>query len=264
MAFSGLPDWRRGLAELIYSAAMWTALFALCGLVAEPAGAARARRCGSRRPRRRSRRQCARGRRRKRGPFQRGAARVSRGTRGRPVAAQGNGAAALAACGALGLVLSYRRPFHIGDSAYVAPPLLFALVCAAGLLHLLAARPRGRGTPAALRAPRRRPRHPDGCGLRRARLAVHLSGSGADRGHCGHADRAAGAGSRDRGALGSPSGNAPPTETGSSSFRKASSSISWRAARIRSGTSSICPAISPKTTKARCCASFRRRGPRRS
>ena len=34
----------------------------------------------------------------------------------------GSPAAALAACGFLGLVLSYRRLFHIGDSAYVGPP----------------------------------------------------------------------------------------------------------------------------------------------
>jgi hypothetical protein len=44
--------------------------------------------------------------------------------------------AALAAFGFLGLVLSYRRPFHIGDSAYVGPPLLFAFVAAAGLLRV--------------------------------------------------------------------------------------------------------------------------------
>jgi hypothetical protein len=55
---------------------------------------------------------------------------------------RGTGAAALAACGALGLVLSYRRPLHIGDSAYVGPPLLFAFVSAAGLLRLAGARTR--------------------------------------------------------------------------------------------------------------------------
>ena len=54
----------------------------------------------------------------------------------------GSGAAALAACGFLGLLLSYRRLFHIGDSAYVGPPLLFAFVSAAGLLHLALARER--------------------------------------------------------------------------------------------------------------------------
>jgi hypothetical protein len=52
---------------------------------------------------------------------------------------RGSGAAALAGHGALGLLLSYRRLFHIGDAAYVGPPLLFAFVCAAGLLRLLAA-----------------------------------------------------------------------------------------------------------------------------
>lgn len=45
--------------------------------------------------------------------------------------------AALCAAGVVGLLASHRRPFHIGDSAYVGPPLLFALVAAAGLLRLL-------------------------------------------------------------------------------------------------------------------------------
>ncbi|MGH9368532.1 MAG: hypothetical protein ACRD3M_12745, partial [Thermoanaerobaculia bacterium] len=58
-------------------------------------------------------------------------------------------AAALAACGFLGLLLSYRRPFHIGDSAYVGPPLLFAFVGAAGLVRAAATRRR-------LAPPRRR------------------------------------------------------------------------------------------------------------
>jgi hypothetical protein len=49
-------------------------------------------------------------------------------------------AATLAACGLGGVLLSYRRPFHITDSAYVGPPLLFAFVCAAGLAHLAIAR----------------------------------------------------------------------------------------------------------------------------
>ncbi len=39
--------------------------------------------------------------------------------------------------GLAGALLSYRRPFHIGDAAYVGPPLLFALVCAAGLVQRL-------------------------------------------------------------------------------------------------------------------------------
>jgi len=45
---------------------------------------------------------------------------------------------ALLGFGALGLVLSYRRFFYILDGPYVAPPLLFALVCAAGLLETVA------------------------------------------------------------------------------------------------------------------------------
>lgn len=40
--------------------------------------------------------------------------------------------AALAGFGALGLLTSYRRLFFITDGPYVAPPLLFAIVCAAG------------------------------------------------------------------------------------------------------------------------------------
>jgi hypothetical protein len=42
----------------------------------------------------------------------------------------------LAGFGTLGLLLSYRRPFFIADGPYVAPPLLFALVCVAGLWKL--------------------------------------------------------------------------------------------------------------------------------
>ena len=49
------------------------------------------------------------------------------------------GSGALAGFGALAFVLSYRKLFSIGDSAYVAPPLLFALVSGAGLLALLVA-----------------------------------------------------------------------------------------------------------------------------
>ena len=43
--------------------------------------------------------------------------------------------AALAGFGSLALVLSYRKLFSISDSPYVAPPLLFALVAAAGVLR---------------------------------------------------------------------------------------------------------------------------------
>ena len=46
------------------------------------------------------------------------------------------GASALAGFGWMGLLASHRRFFFIDDAPYVAPPLLFAIVCAAGLVHL--------------------------------------------------------------------------------------------------------------------------------
>jgi hypothetical protein len=145
VAFSGLPDWPRGLAEMAYSAAMWTGLVLVAAILARPAGdrgrllgvlaatlavlavSALAGGAGSAVVF-------------SAGPLVCGAALAAGLARRR-----GSGAAALAACGALGLVLSYRRPFHIGDSAYVAPPLLFALVSAAGLLRLAVARRRAAG-----------------------------------------------------------------------------------------------------------------------
>jgi hypothetical protein len=83
----------------------------------------------------------------RRGALQRGAARLPGRPGGRRSAPPGSPAATLAACGFLGLVLSYRRPFHIGDSAYVGLPLLFALISAAGLLHAAVATRRLAGTP---------------------------------------------------------------------------------------------------------------------
>jgi hypothetical protein len=145
VAFSGIRDWQRGVAELVYSAAMWGGLFVLAGVIALPAGSVRVRRL--------------------KWLAAIAAALVASAAAGGASGAvlfsaaplmslaglavglrrgRGTGAAALSACGALGLLLSYRRPFHIGDSAYVAPPLLFAFVAAAGLLHLAAARPRRR------------------------------------------------------------------------------------------------------------------------
>jgi hypothetical protein len=49
-------------------------------------------------------------------------------------------ATALFGFGMLGLLLSHRRPFFIGDGPYVGPPLLFAFVCAAGLCSMAVAR----------------------------------------------------------------------------------------------------------------------------
>ena len=50
---------------------------------------------------------------------------------------RGPRAAALVGFGLLGLLASHRKLFHIADSGYVAPPILFAFVCAAGLLRML-------------------------------------------------------------------------------------------------------------------------------
>jgi hypothetical protein len=141
LAFSGLPDWRRGLLEMAYSSAAWAGLAAVIAWLAWPRGSP------------------------KPGGLAFGlaaslgavAATALAGGAGSavlfsaaPVVSlaaaaaglrrrRGSPAAALAASGALGFVLSYRRLFHIGDSAYVAPPLLFAFVAAAGLLHIAAA-----------------------------------------------------------------------------------------------------------------------------
>jgi len=138
IAFSGLPDWKRGLLELLYSAAMWGGIVALLCWLAWPRGSPRPRGL----------------------PSGLAAALILLavtallGGAGSAVLfsaaplvclaglvaglrrGHGSPAATLAACGFLGLLLSYRRLFHIGDSAYVAPPLLFAFVCAAGLLRL--------------------------------------------------------------------------------------------------------------------------------
>lgn len=144
--FSGIRDWRRGLLELLYSAGMWAGAFlaililtlwkkesprarcqrvlslggllALLGVTALLGGASGAVLFSG-------------------APAIALAALAVGVRRGR-----GPRHAALVAYGFLGLVLSYRRPFHIGDSAYVAPPLLFAFVSAAGLLR---AALRGRG-----------------------------------------------------------------------------------------------------------------------
>jgi hypothetical protein len=59
--------------------------------------------------------------------------------------------AALAGFGALALVLSYRKLFSISDSAYVAPPLLFAVVSVLGLLRELVLSERARATRVRLR-----------------------------------------------------------------------------------------------------------------
>jgi hypothetical protein len=133
--FSGIGDWRPGLAEGLYVASSWVGAFLVVVIVAS----------WRVRPR----------------TVHRGAAALAAclllmlatGVAGSWGAKPYSGApwiclaaavyavlrrrdssgAVLAACGVAGLLLSYRRPFHIGDSGYVGPPLLFAIVCAAGL-----------------------------------------------------------------------------------------------------------------------------------
>ncbi len=150
VAFSHLREWPRGLAELAYSAAVWSAAILLCVWIA------------------------LRPRLRKAGGFPvvlavtagvavvAAAAAMAGGAnnavlfsaaplvcllglgagilrRGRPAAA------ALGGLGLVGLLAAHRRPFHIGDTPYVAPQLLFTFACVAGLLHLLVVARRSSG-----------------------------------------------------------------------------------------------------------------------
>lgn len=145
VAFSGVADWRAGTLELLYSAAMWAGLFLLVAWIARPAGAPRARALES---------SLAAVLMVLAGTALLGGAGGAVLFSAAPLVSlaglaaglrrhHGTPAAALSAFGLLGLLLSYRRPFHIGDSAYVAPPLLFAFVCAAGLLRIAVASRRG-------------------------------------------------------------------------------------------------------------------------
>jgi hypothetical protein len=143
VAFSGVRDWKAGLAEMAYSTAMWFGVFFLALLWAVGKGDVKR--------------------------FSRLASRAGAlvvvlalaaflGGAGGAVlfsaapafciAAFVGGlrrkgdptAGALAAFGFLGFLLSYRRPFHITDSAYVGPPLLLAFVSVAGLVTFAASR----------------------------------------------------------------------------------------------------------------------------
>ena len=138
VAFSGISDWRTGLAQAIYSAAMWLGVVLLLEIAATGAHE-------QDRTRKRATRIAA-------VVILLGASALAGGASGAVlfsaapavcVIATAVGLArrddprdpALVAFGLLGLVLSYRRPFHIGDSGYVGPSLLFAFVCSAGLLQ---------------------------------------------------------------------------------------------------------------------------------
>jgi hypothetical protein len=138
--FSGVRRWPRGLAELVYSSALWAGLFLvltwvltgrraprgrnLTALVLVLAALAVAAALGG-----------------ASGATAFGAAPlVCLAALGAGIARRGTPfGAALAAYGLAGVLAAHRRPFHIVDGAYVAPPLLFALVGGAGLLRLAAA-----------------------------------------------------------------------------------------------------------------------------
>ena len=139
VAFSTIADWKHGILELLYSAGMWLGAFLVIALLA-------ARKRGAPWPRRRVPPLVA-------VVVLLGLLALLGGAAGAVLfsaaplvclaalvaglrLAAGPRAAALSAFGLAGLLLSYRRPFHIGDSAYVGPPLLFALVCGIGLLRL--------------------------------------------------------------------------------------------------------------------------------
>jgi hypothetical protein len=139
VAYSGVRDWQSGVAEMLYSAAMWggalvllhvlaigrsdrgrvlrklplvLAFLVLLGLTAALGGAGGAVLFSG-------------------APLVCAAGTVLAVTQG------SSRAPALAAFGVAGVLLSYRRPFHIGDAAYVGPSLLFALVSAAGIVEWL-------------------------------------------------------------------------------------------------------------------------------
>jgi hypothetical protein len=140
VAFSHIREWPRGLAELAYSAAVWSAAILLCVWIALRPGLRKSRGF----------------------PV---ALAVTAAVAGVAALAGGAGnamlfsaaplvcllalgmgalrrgrprAAALGGFGLLGLLAAHRRPFHIGDTPYVAPQLLFAFTCLAGVLHVLA------------------------------------------------------------------------------------------------------------------------------
>jgi hypothetical protein len=139
VAYSGIRDWASGLLELLYSTALWVGAVLLLQVVA--IGRADKRRIARKLPLLAI-------------VFFVLIATAALGGAGGavifsagPLLCAGAVAAsllrrspirpALLGFGLAGTLFFYRRPFHIGDSAYVGPPLLFAVVCAAGLVQLL-------------------------------------------------------------------------------------------------------------------------------
>jgi hypothetical protein len=146
--FSGLARWRTGTATLFYSACVWFAVLAAAPLLAAGGVAKRGRGrlfllgipaaalllawwAGA----------SVSGALFSAAPLV-GLAAFAAGLAG----LAGGRSGALRAFGLAALALSVRRPFDIRDAGYVAPPLLFAIVCAAALLHLAGPRLRDAAT----------------------------------------------------------------------------------------------------------------------
>jgi hypothetical protein len=156
VAVAGLSAWRDGIWTLVYSAATWLGLFFVVEILA-------LRRADPQRARRRLPWLSAvlvllalaawRGAAHSGGLIWSAAPLVCAASclvglrMGRKPAAS-----ALIGFGSLGLLLSHRRLFFIQDAAYVGPPLLFALVCAAGLCAIAVERERDGPTRAKSRA----------------------------------------------------------------------------------------------------------------
>jgi hypothetical protein len=145
IAFSGLRSWGSGLAEMVYSTAMWLGVFLVVFFLAShKRDPAVLRRNGLTVVSLLAVLGCSAALGGAGGGVVFSAAPIIclAGLGAGIVRGHSPRAAALAACGLAGLLLSYRRPFHITDSAYVGPPLLFAFACAAGLAHLAIVRQR--------------------------------------------------------------------------------------------------------------------------
>jgi hypothetical protein len=152
-SFSGIGDWRRGVANILYSAFLWLAVFLLLRLLA-------AIQSEPERAKRRSRELLV--------ALVVLALLAAVGGATGPILWSGapglclfavvwsfrrrgsRDSTALAAFGSMGLITSHRRLFHIGDSWYVGNPLVFAFVCAAILLRLAVASEKRRETRVAL------------------------------------------------------------------------------------------------------------------
>ena len=138
VAYSGIRDWPSGLLELLYSAALWVGAVLLLHILA----------IGKTDRQRVVRRlpllaivfvvlvgSAALGGAGGAVIFSAGPL-VCAGAAAAALLRRVPGRAALLGFGLAGTLFFYRRPFHIGDAAYVGPPLLFAIVCAAGLVQL--------------------------------------------------------------------------------------------------------------------------------